>query len=270
MDFPNNSKIEANNIKIGRDFKIGSNVDIKVRGQFKIGDFGRFGNNVNINAENVEIGDHFFHYTDGLNIGGGGSQFHYANLIVGDRCVLHNNYINLAREVGLGNDVGLSPDVDIITHGFWNSILEGYPVKYEGVNIGDGVIVGQRSMILAGCIIAKNIIVGAGSMVTTHLIEEKSIYAGNPAKFIRTIVEPSYNEKIDLMTDILMKYNLLLDKVGYNRLELDYPLITIDDAIINVETKLLLGTETETTDKLRDYLRRYGIRIYTDRPFISL
>lgn len=268
MDFPNNSKIEAGNIQIGRDFNIGSNVNIKVRGQFRIGDFGRFGNNVNINAENVDIGDHFFHYTDGLNIGGGGSQFPYANLVVGDRCVFHNNYINLAREVGLGNDVGLSPDVDIITHGFWNSVLEGYPAKYEGVYIDDGVIVGQRSIILAGCNIAKNIIVGAGSVITRNLDNEKSIYAGNPADFVRTIIAPNQDKKIQILTEVLSKYNLL--SPVYNKLEFDYPFIIIDDALINVEAKTIIGTETITTDKFRDYLRRWGIRIYTDRPFVSL
>jgi len=270
VDFPNNSSINAKEIQIGRDFKIGANVNIKVRGQFKIGDFGRFGNNVTINAENVDIGDHFFHYTDGLNIGGGGSQFPYADFIIGDRCVVHNNYINLAIGVRLGNDVGLSPDTDIITHGFWNSILEGYPVKYDSVVLNDGVIVGQRSLILPGCNIAKNIVIGAGSIVTTDLTEEKSIYAGNPAKFIKKIIEPSYNEKVDMMANILMKYNLLIAGTPYKKLEFDYPLITLDDAIINVDSKLLIGTETETTDKFRDYLRRYGIRIYTDRPFVSL
>ena len=70
------------------------------------------------------------------------------------------------------------------------------------------------------------------------------------------------------MTAILERYNLL--GATYNKLEFDYPFITIDDALINVETKTLIGTETITTDKLRDFLRRYGIRIYTERPFISL
>lgn len=145
LDFrEKNSFIEATNIHIGQKFEIGTNVHIHVRGTFYIGDYSRFGNDVDIQGEEVIIGDHFFHLTSGLRIGGGGSQFPDAKLKVGDRCVFHNNYINICKPVIIGDDVGLSPDVDIITHGFWNSVLEGYPVNYKSVEIGNGVIVGQR------------------------------------------------------------------------------------------------------------------------------
>ena len=60
-------------------------------------------------------------------IGGGGSNFPYAKLHIGDRMVCHTGHINLASPVTIGNDVGLSHDVDLITHGFWYSILDGYP-----------------------------------------------------------------------------------------------------------------------------------------------
>lgn len=267
QQFPDNSSIEAEEIIIGKNFQIGSNVQINVRGVFKIGDFGHFGNDVKINAENVYIGNHFFHYTEGLNVGGGGSQFPDANFGVGDRCVVHNNYINLAREVYLGSDVGLSPDVQVITHGFWNSVLEGYPTDYKPAYIDDGTIVGQRSLIIMAYI-AKNVVVGAGSVVVGDLEEEKAIYAGNPAKFIRRITEPSQEEKIEMMTNILHRYNLLSPL--YKKFEFDYPFILLDDTTINLETKQITGTENLETDKLRDYLRRYGIRIYTERPFVSL
>jgi acetyltransferase-like isoleucine patch superfamily enzyme len=267
----NGSEIIADSIELGREFKIGSNVRINVRGKFKIGNFSRFGNDVSINAENVEIGDHFFHYTPGLTIGGGGSQFPEANFKVGDRCVIHNNYVNICRAVTLGNDVGLSPDVDIITHGFWNSVLEGYPTKYESVVIDDGVIVGQRSMVLMGCYIAKNIVIGANSTVTKDLHLENSIYAGNPAKFIKKIIRPTFEECIGIMDDIVARYfKLITINTSPGVFEYHYPIIQINSAHINVETKRLTGTEDETTDKFRDYLRRYGIRIYTERPFESL
>lgn len=262
--------VTANEIKVGRGFSMGKNVRIKVRGKFEIGDFGRFGNDVVINAQNVKIGNHFYHYTSGLQIGGGGSQFPDANLTIGDRCVFHNNHINLARPVTIGNDVGLSPDVDIITHGFWNSVLEGYPTIYEPVIIEDGAIIGQRSVILPGRYIAKNAVVGANSTVSNDLLEENSIYVGNPARFIRKVTELTYEQKVQTMTEILSRYNLLLHKVPYEKLEYDHPYIYLNDATINVETKEITGIETEVIDKFRDFLRRYGIRIYTERGFMSL
>lgn len=266
IQFPNNSFIEAEYIHLGRNFQIGNNVQIKVRGKFVVGSFGRFGNNVTINAEEVSIGRHFYHYTDGLNIGGGGSQFPEATLSIGDRCVFHNNHINLARAIVIGNDVGLSPDVDIITHGFWNSVLDGYPTTYKGVLISDGVIVGQRSMILPEVTIGPYIVIGANSTVSRSLFNFNSVYAGNPAKFIRAIMPLSFEEKRNKLTEILERYNSLTSVPAV----WDYPVINTEDATINVETKEIIGIETETTDKLRDFLRRYGIRIYTERPFLSL
>lgn len=267
IQYENNSSIEAGFISLGRDFQIGSNVQIKVRGKFDVGNFARFGNNVTINAEEVIIGNHFYHYTDGLRIGGGGSQFPDARIVIGDRCVLHNNYINLAQSVYIGSDVGLSPDVDILTHGFWQSVFEGYPTKYARVNLGEGVIVGQRSMILPGVSVRNNIVIGAQSVVTKDLTEENSIYAGNPAKFIKKIIPLDYFQKRQKLHEIIGRYNYLSKNDAIS----NYPYVEIPGVCkIHVDKKTLEGTENEATDKLRDYLRRYGIRIYTERPFLSL
>jgi acetyltransferase-like isoleucine patch superfamily enzyme len=269
INLKNNSYIHADEIIIGKDFSVGNNVHIDVRGTFKIGNYSRFGDDVTIKAESVDIGDHFFHYTPGLLIGGGGSQFPEAILKIGNRCVLHNNYFNLCCPITLGNDVGMSPDSDIITHGFWNSVLEGYPTKYDGVVLGDGVIIGQRTLILMGVTISKNIVVGANSTVSKSLLSNKSIYAGNPAKFIKPILEPSYEHKLKIFDDIIARYKFLV-KENYISLKYKYPIVLLNDAIINVETKEIVGTQDETTDKFRDHIRRYGIKIYTERPFLGL
>ena len=58
--FDNGSYIKADLIEIGKDFKIGKNVKIDVRGTFKIGDYCRFGDDVKINAEHIDIGNHFY------------------------------------------------------------------------------------------------------------------------------------------------------------------------------------------------------------------
>lgn len=267
------SVIKADKIELGENFVMGDNCNIDVRGTFRVGKCCRFGNNVTIHAEEVTIGDHFFHYEPGLNVGGGGSQFPTAIWRVGDRCVVHNNKINLARPVYIGNDVGLSPDVDIITHGFWQSPLEGYPYNYGSVDIRNGVIVGQRTMILMNIIILEDIVIGAQSVVTKDLLEPKSIYAGNPAKFIRTIEPMNVEQRIVFMNDLAAAFQYLSDHAKYTDnypIKYDYPFIEIDQAKIDVEKRTIEGRETLASDQLRDFLRRYGIRIYTDRPFVSL
>jgi acetyltransferase-like isoleucine patch superfamily enzyme len=58
-------------------------------------------------------------------------------------------------------------------------------IKKE-IFIDDNVFIGAHSTILKGVRIGKNSIVGACSVVTKN-IPENEIWAGNPAKFVRTI-----------------------------------------------------------------------------------
>lgn len=261
-----NSFICAPTINIHESAKFGKNVHIKVRGTITIGKNCIFGDDVEINAENLSIGDNFFHLTPGLRIGGGGSQFKYANMTIGDRCVLHDNYINLAREVTLGDDVGLSPGVKILTHGFWNSPLEGFPCTYKGVTIGDGAIIGQDSFINIGSTIGKNVVIGANSTVNGQHEVEGGIYVGNPTRFIRKIEEPTEEAKRKFMNETVAGWRSL----GGLAFEYIYPKIHLNAAIIDVVERTIIGQEDDWTDKLRDWLRRHGIKIYTDRGFKSL
>lgn len=265
----NNVHIEAGSIELGKEVILGTNIRIKVKDLFRLGDYGNLGHDLSIRAHYVDIGPHFFHMEPGLKIGGGGSSFPDAVLKVGARCVFHNNYINLARPITIGDDVGLSPGSELLTHGFWYSILEGYPQKYAGITIGNNVHIGQRSMVLQGVEITNNVVVGANSTVTKSLLEEKAIYAGTPAKFVRKIVVPFMNERIKAVQEILDYYKSINGPAitSYN-----YPFICIEEAVINVDTMTLEGTETVGSDKLRDLLRRYGIRIYSEigRPFVSI
>lgn len=265
-DHEKNIHISAGKLLLPRNITFGENIEITVRGILNIGEYSRFGSNIHINGEEVIFGSHTFHYEPGLRIGGGGSDGKHAKFKCGDRCVLHNNYINIARPVILGNDVGLSPDTKIITHGFWQSVLEGYPRKFEGVQIGDGVIVGQGCMILPGSHIVDNIVVGAQSTVSKPLLEEKSVYAGSPAKFIRNIKPLGDIQKVEILEDIIDEYNKYSNDLHKVRL-VSYPIISYRYLSINVENSAIDGLEDLFTDNLRDHLRRYGIRVYTTRPF---
>jgi acetyltransferase-like isoleucine patch superfamily enzyme len=261
-------RIVAKTINIGRKVSFGNNISISIKGEFSLGDFSRLGNNVSIRGNNVKFGKHLFH-SQGLQIGGGGRQHPDANFVIGDRCTIHNNFINVCEPVIIGNDVGLSQDVAIITHGYWLSVLEGYPASFAGVSIGDGVIIGYRTVILMGVIIEKNCVVGANSTVTKSL-PKTGIYAGSPAKFIKEISDLSLPEKIMKTEEIISNYQEI---AKYHDLkpdiEINYPKVRIDDFIVNFETKDYSGQETSVTDDFRDYIRKWGIRIYTERPFES-
>jgi acetyltransferase-like isoleucine patch superfamily enzyme len=273
QDQEKNIYIEAENLELGNNLKLGKDIYIKVKGTFKIGDNSFIGDRFKATAEEIIIGDYFFNVpTDsrGMLIGGGGSNFPDSKLKIGRRCVCHTGHINLAAPVTIGDDVGLSHDVDIITHGFWASILEGYPRNFSGVNIGNNVIIGWKTVIMPGINIADNVVVGSCSNVIKSLSIEKSIYVGNPAKFIKEIKEPTIDEKIKILDNIINEFIELMSYYSVPKFKIyaDYPYITINDLILDIKNFTFKGTHDQVTDAFRDFIRRYGIRIFAPQGFL--
>ncbi|NHI94795.1 MAG: acyltransferase [Candidatus Lokiarchaeota archaeon] len=261
--------ISAKKIEIGKDVSFVNNIDIKVKGTFSIGDRSRLGTDVVIRGNNVKIGEDLFH-SYGLRIGGGGSMHPNANITIGNRCTIHNNFLNACEPIIIGNDVGLSEDVAIITHGYWLSVLEGQPAKFSGVTISDGVIIGYRTIIMMGVTIGRNVVIGANSVVTKNLAEN-SIYAGNPAKLLRKIEPISKEKRPEKVKEVLAEYKKISDYHGINpKINFEYPKVYVNNCVFNVETLECEGEEDLETDDFRDYVRKWGFRFYTKRPFRSV
>ena len=70
-------------------------------------------------------------------------------------------------------------------------------VEYQKILIGNDVWIGAGCIIKAGVTIGDGVIIGAGSVVTKDL-QEYGIYAGVPAKLIRTRFTP---EQIKILKD---------------------------------------------------------------------
>jgi acetyltransferase-like isoleucine patch superfamily enzyme len=116
----------------------------------------------------------------------GGRNFHQ-RLILGKHDLISVGcFIDLAAPVTLGDNVGLAPQVMLITGG--HSI--GGPKKRLGplepmpINICDGVWVGARVTILPGITIGEGSVIGTGSVVTRD-VPPHTVVAGVPAKIKR-------------------------------------------------------------------------------------
>lgn len=265
-----NINIRAKEIIIGNEVSWGKNIKVEVNGVFRLGDYSRIGSNAEILGNNVSIGNHFFN-SSGLRIGGGGRQNPGANLVIGDRCTIHNNFINVCEPVSIGDDVGLSPETSILTHGYWMSVLDGFPASFSGVKIGNSVIVGYRSLIMMGVSIADECVIGAQSVVG-HTLVRKGVYSGSPVRFVRPIEPLSFEERVQKVEEMLTGYETIAGFHGISlqgKIKYDYPNVRFKDFLINVESFEYEGDEDEETDDFRDYMRRWGIRIYTKRGFIS-
>lgn len=269
VDEEKNIYIVASNITIGERVTFGRNINIRLHGDFSVGDDSHLGNDLTMTGNSVSIGRHFYN-SSGMKVGGGGSQNPGSDLTIGDRCVIHNSYINTASSVRIGNDVGLSNHVDIITHGFWASVLEGYPASFEGVTIGNNVIVGYRTSFLMGANVCDDVVIGAHSLIGKP-IADPGIYAGSPAKFIRAIKPLTHDDKVKKLDQIVSEYKPIAEYHGVKyTLEINYPWVEFNQFNINVETFEYKGIEDAHSDDFRDFMRKWGIRVYTNRPFKSM
>jgi acetyltransferase-like isoleucine patch superfamily enzyme len=264
--------LEAGELVIGNNVKFGKDYNIKVRGRLEIGDNSIIGDRFTVNAENVTLGEYFYNGpTDsrGMNIGGGSSNFPYADLTIGSGMVCHTGHINLAAPVTIGNDVGLSHDVDLITHGFWYNVLEGYPRVFKEIKIGNNVIIGWKSIVMSGVEICDNVVIGSHSTVTKSITTPKGIYAGSPAKLIKTITEPTLEEKFIMLDGLVADFNDLMSYYDIPEYSIshNYPALTINKLEINLIDFSYKGEHDAITDAFRDFARRYGIRVYAPQGY---
>ena len=113
---------------------------------------------------------------------------------IGDHSFIgHGCSFSAAREICIGQHCLIAGNVRIMDN-------DGHPLdavrrqngepvnsdEIDPVSIGDGVWIGQRSMILKGVTIGQNAVIGAGSVVTTD-IPANTLAAGVPAKVIRAL-----------------------------------------------------------------------------------
>ena len=306
-----NTTIKGNFVKIGKNSEIKKNSDINVIEKFELGSRSLLCI-CEIKGRNVIIGDDFFSSVPKGNyfiVGGGSCFYPKSNLQIGNRCTIHDVYINIAMPVKIADDVGISHGTKIFTHYFWDSIFEGYSQKFEEVKISNGCIIGAESFFLPGTKIGKNCVVAARSVITKTFPSDCMI-AGNPSKIIKknVITKVTKSKKLQLVKKTLELYIEILSQKGFDvkknikneliyhvskngkktiivfltkPLEIKnkekYFILTFHDmpksknhTIFNLSKKTLDGIEDELSDDLRDFLRKIGIRIFTNRKFRSL
>jgi acetyltransferase-like isoleucine patch superfamily enzyme len=216
------------------------------------------GENVEISGRDVEIGrESWLDY--GARIGGGSCFGRHSFFRAGD--FLHmgqDAFINTARPVRIGDEVGLGTRTAIYTHGAYLSVLDGFPASFAPVHIGDRVWI-PGATVNPGVTIGSDVVVGVNSLVTRDL-PDGCLAAGSPAKVIREGAYPVPLSSADRDAFWVRFSN-----------DYDFSLTTQDMSVILGETafipevRAIIGPVTAETERFRDQCRRYGIRFYA-RP----
>lgn len=176
-------RINGGRIRFDDGVRIQRGATINVADRLEIGPFGTVGEGCEIAGRDVSIGQELWMLPQ-AKIGGGSAFERSSRLVAGHYLHLGvQTLVNTARPVVIGHEVGLGTRTSIYTHGAYPSALQGFPVAFEGVEIGDFTWV-PGATINPGVRIGRNCVIGVNSLVTKN-IPDGSLAAGSPAAVIR-------------------------------------------------------------------------------------
>jgi acetyltransferase-like isoleucine patch superfamily enzyme len=291
-------RIEGGTIALDEGVRVLRNATIRVLDELRIGAAGTVGERCEISGRRVRIGQELW-MLPGAKIGGGSAFENASSLEAGHYLHLGvDTLINTARPVVIGHEVGMGTRTSIYTHGAYASALEGFPVAFEGVEIGDFTWI-PGAIVNPGVRIGRSCVVGVNSLVTSDL-PDGCLAAGSPARVIRENAYPrpmSDAERLDFFERFLTSYADLLGTDArptrrHDAIELAAPdatyaagalpamdgpgrlLVVISGAspepnermtVFDTDSRRIRGAADALSDRFANELRRYGIRFYS-RP----
>ncbi len=204
-------RIEGGSILLDEGVRILRHSTIKVLDELRIGAYGTVNEACEIGGRRITIGQEVWMLPT-AKIGGGSAYELPSRLEIGHYVHLGvQTLVNTARPVTIGHEVGLGTRTSIYTHGAYPSRLQGFPVAFEGVEIGDFAWV-PGAIINPGVRIGRNCVVGVNSLVTSNL-PDGSLAVGSPAKVIKENAYPrpfSAEQRVRFFNEFLTRYGVLL------------------------------------------------------------
>ena len=248
-------------IIVGEDVRFGKNVTINVSERLEIGPRSVIGDHAIIEGRDIELGTEF--WSDRyIQIGGGSCFEKLSSLKIGYWGHLGRGvFINTARSVDIGDEVGLGTDTKLYTHGAYLSFLDGFPVDYARINIGSRVWI-PGATVLPGVTIGPDTVVGAGSVVTKSL-PPGCLALGVPARVVKEKIYPKRltDKRVQMMV-FLNNFNKRIAKISAEYVDAtDVILVTHqEETFFRLRDKKITGPVSDVTERLRNELRRHGVR----------
>jgi acetyltransferase-like isoleucine patch superfamily enzyme len=292
-----NVSIIGGKIVIGDETKISDGVSINVKENFFLGPRSVLGKNFKIEGRNIRI-DAELWSGENCAIGGGSCFEAHSSLDVGYWCHFGDySFINTARPVKIGNEVGLGMRTSLFTHGAYQSVLDGYPVEFGAITIGDNCWL-PGAIVNPGVVLGACTVVGVGSVITRSF-PGGCLIAGIPSRIIKENVYPRKHSSAEItilmkkflsdfaeileskdavkvesgpsnfiieLPEALIQYsetqeNIKSDKERCIILGIDCELRDADDiTMFDLTRRRINGIADELSERLRNQLRRHGVR----------
>ena len=118
-----------------------------------------------------------------------------SRISIGNNVGISNTAMVALEEIQIEDDVMIGAGCKIYDHDFHSvnydeRMMPGdVGVKSKPVKIKKGAFVGAHTIILKGVTIGEKSVIGAGSVVTKS-VPDHEIWAGNPARFVKSLKDP--------------------------------------------------------------------------------
>lgn len=138
------------------------------------------------------------------------------DVIIGNNCSLwfnavlrgDVNYIRIGNKVNIQDGAVVHCTYQKHSTEIGNNVSIGHNALVHGCTISDNVLVGMGAIVMDGVVIETNAIIAAGAVVLegTH-VESGCIYAGVPAKKVKTLSQEQIARLIEGIADNYVMYS---------------------------------------------------------------
>ena len=138
------------------------------------------------------------------------------DVVMGDRCSVWFNAVirGDVNSILMGNQVNVQDGAVIhctyektkTTLG--NNVSIGHNALVHGCTVEDNVLIGMGSIVMDNCYIESNCIIAAGAVLLEGTrVKSWSIYAGIPAKKVKTLSPELFKGEVQRIADNYVKYS---------------------------------------------------------------
>jgi carbonic anhydrase/acetyltransferase-like protein (isoleucine patch superfamily) len=138
------------------------------------------------------------------------------DVIMGDQCSVWFNSVirGDVNSIRMGNKVNVQDGA--VIHCTYektkveigNNVSIGHNALLHGCKIEDNVLIGMGSIVMDNCYIESNCIIAAGAVLLENTrVESWSVYAGVPAKKVKTLSKELFDGEVKRIADNYLKYS---------------------------------------------------------------
>jgi carbonic anhydrase/acetyltransferase-like protein (isoleucine patch superfamily) len=138
------------------------------------------------------------------------------DVVMGDQCSVWFNTVirGDVNSIRMGNKVNVQDGA--VIHCTYqktktvigNNVSIGHNALVHGCTLHDNVLIGMGAIVMDNCVVGSNSIVAAGAVLLENtFVEPGSIYAGVPAKKVKSISEELISGEINRIADNYVMYS---------------------------------------------------------------